>query len=242
MAARRILALFSSMVTIAIAAAPPSAVAAQDVECSGVLTGVTARNVNVPRGGACILRSSTVAGRVFAPAASYFQATTTRIAGDVVGADAQTLFLDVGSSVRGSVRANRVAQVFVFGSRVRRNLRIDRATDQIYVCDSTIERGSVRVTWSSRDIVIGDPRSGECDGNTVRRGNMSVLWNTTDVQLVVSGNRFPRGNLIVAGNTGPSEKTVKDNFGGRHIACQQNAGRFRAFNNRRWKSGSCRRR
>jgi hypothetical protein len=68
---------------------------------------------------------------------------------------------------------------------------------------------------------------------------MSVLWNRTDVQLVIRGNRFPDGNLIVAGNTGPSQKIVQGNYGGRHIACEANAGQFRASQNRRWKSGGC---
>jgi hypothetical protein len=239
MAARLILGFVSSMLLTVLVAGPPSAAAAQDVECNGALTAVTVRNVTVPNGGTCTLRNSTVTGHVSASAASYFQAIHTRIAGDVKGTDAQTLFVDSGSTVRGGVRANRVAQVFLFSSRVRRNVKVDRATDQVYICGSTVERGSIRVIRSARDIVIGDPQSGGCGGNSVRRGNMSVLWNTTDVQLVISGNRFPKGNLIVAGNTGPSQKIVQGNLGGRHIACQANAGQFRASKNRRWKSGGC---
>jgi hypothetical protein len=239
MAARPILGFVSSMLLIALVAGPPSAAAAQDAECSGELTAVAVRNVTVPNGGTCILRNSTVTGHVSASAGSYFQAIRTRIEGDVAGIEAQTLFVDGGSTVRGSVRADRVAQVFLFSSRVRMNVKVDRATDQVFICGSTVERGSIRVTRSARDIVIGDRRSTECGGNSVRRGNMSVLWNTTDVQLVISGNRFPKGNLIVAGNNGPSQKIVHGNFGGRHIACQANVGHFRASKNRRWKSGGC---
>src|SRR5207237_10345535 len=122
---------------------------------------------------------------------------------------------------------------------VRKNVNVDRATDQVFICGSTVERGNINVTRSARNIVVGDPGAA-CAGNTVRRGNMSVLWNTTDVQLVISGNRFPKGNLIVSGNTGPSQKIVQGNSGGRHIACQANAGQFRASRNLRWKSGACR--
>ena len=75
---------------------------------------------------------------------------------------------------------------------------------------------------------------------SVRRGSMTVLWNKTDVQLVVSGNRFPKGNLLVSGNGGPSQKIVRGNLGGARIACQANAGSFIASQNRRWKSGGCR--
>ena len=239
MAARPILGFVSGMLLVALVAGSPSAAAAPDAVCNGELTAVVVGNVTVPSGGSCTLRNSTVAGHVSASAGSYFQATRTRIAGDVTGTNAQTLYVDGGSTVRGSVRASRVAQVFLFASHVRKNVSVDHATDQVFICGSTVERGSIRVTRSARNIVVGDPRSNDCGGNSVRRGNMSVRWNTTDVQLVISGNRFPKGNLIVAGNTGPSQKIVKGNSGGKRIACQANAGHFRASQNRRWKSGGC---
>jgi hypothetical protein len=241
MAVRPILGFISSMLLIVLVAGPASGAAAQDVECNSELTAVVVGNVTVPNGGSCILRDATVTGNVSASAGSYFQAIRTRVAGDVVGTDAQTLFVDGGSTVSGSVRANRVAQVFLFSSRVRKNVRVDHATDQVFICGSTVERGSIRVARSARDIVIGDRRSNDCRGNSVRRGNMSVLRNTTDVQLVISGNRFPKGNLIVAGNTGTSQKIVQGNSGGKHIACLANVGQFRASQNRRWKSGGCNR-
>jgi len=237
MAAR--LGVVSSMLLLVLVVAPSSANAAQDVQCSGELTAVTVRNVTVPAGGSCTLHNSNVKGRVVASSASYFQATHTRISGDVAATDAQTLFVEKGSTVGGSVRASRVAQVFLFASRVRKNVLVDGATDQVFICDSNIELGSIQVIRSARDILIGGLPTGGCGGNSVRRGNMAVLWNSTDVQLVISGNRFPRGNLIVSGNTGPSEKIVQGNFGGRRIACRANAGQFRASNNRRWKSGAC---
>jgi hypothetical protein len=239
MAARPILGFISSVLLLALVAGPASGAAPQDVQCTGELIDVTVRNITVPSGATCALRDSEVTGSVSASAGSYFHALHTRIVGDVAGTGAQTLFVDGGSRVNGSVRASRVAQLFLFSSRVRRNVNIDHATDQVFICASTVERGSIRVTRSSRSIVIGDPRSGGCGGNSVRRGDMSVLWNTTDVQLVISGNHFPKGNLNVSGNAGPSEKVVQGNAGGTRIACRANAGSFRALKNRRWKSGAC---
>jgi hypothetical protein len=240
MAARANLGLVSGvLLLLVLVAATASAAVPGDIQCSGELNAVTVRNVVVPADGTCILRNSSVTGRVLASGNAYFQAIRTRIAGNVAGTGAQTLFVDNGSTVRGSVYASGVAQVFLFSSRVRRNVTVDRATDQVFICGSTVERGSIKVIRSARNIVIGDPRSGGCAGNFVRRGNMSVVGNITDVQLVVSGNRFPKGNLLVAGNTGPSQKIVRRNFGGRHIACPANAGQFRASENRRWKSGAC---
>jgi hypothetical protein len=229
--------VISGMLLLALAA-PAHAAAATDIRCAGELTGVTVRNVTVPAGAACTLRRSTVMGSVTAPAGAYFHAAHTDILGSVTGRGAQTLFLDQGTAVYGRVRADGAAQVFVFSSRIRGHVQIDRATDRVYLCGSVIERGTVTVSRSGRDIQLGGPG---CGGNTVRRGGMTVTWNKTDVQLAVIGNRFPKGNLIVSGNTGPSAKVVRRNSGGRHIACQANAGSFRASQNRRFKTGGCRR-
>jgi hypothetical protein len=239
MAARPILGLVSSMLVFGLVAGPAPAAIPKDVQCNGVLNKVTVRNVTVPNTGSCILRDSRVSGRVTALGSSYFQAIHTRIAGDVSGTGAQTIFIEGGSSVLGGVRTQGVAQLFLFSSRVRKSVKVDRTTDQIFICGTTVERGSISVTRSARDILIGGTRSDGCAGNSVRRGSMSVLWNKTDVQLVVSGNRFPKGNLLVSGNAGPSAKVVQGNVGGTHIACQANAGYFMASQNRRWKSGGC---
>jgi hypothetical protein len=240
MVARPILGLVSSMLLLLLVAGPAQAAAWPDVQCSGKLTAVIVRNVTVPNGGTCILRNSVVTGRVSASAASYFQAIHTQILGDVTATGAQTLFIEGRSDVRGSVRATRVAQVFLFASRVQKDVKVNRATDQVFICGSSVEWGSIEVIRSARDILVGGSRSSGCGGNSVRRGDMTVRSNKTDVQLVISRNSFPKGNLIVSGNTGPSHKVVQGNSGGRRIACQANVGHFRASKNRRWKSGACR--
>ena len=237
--AARLVCSISSILLLALVAGTASAGVPQDVQCSGELTGVTVRNVTVSSGGSCTLRDSEVTGSVSAADSAYFKAAHSRIAGDIAGTDAQTLFLDRGTQVQGNVRATRVAQVFVFSSRVRKSVKVDHTTDQVFICASTVERGSIAVIRSARNIVIGDPKRGGCGGNSVRRGDMSVLRNRTDVQLVISGNHFPKGNLIVSGNTGTSSKIVQGNSGGKRIAWQSNAGSFRAVNNRRWKTSGC---
>jgi hypothetical protein len=238
MASRPTLGVVFGFLLLAVCAGPVASAAAQDVQCAGVLTGVTVRNVTVPANGACILRDAKVTGSVRASGGSYFQAIHSRIAGDVAGAGAQTLFVEGGSTVRGSIRASGVAQVFVYGTRVRKSVKVDRATDQVYICGTSVEHGSIVVTRSGRDILLGGPRAG-CAGNSVARGGATVIWNRTDVQLIVSGNRFPKGDLVVSGNTGPSQKIVQGNSGGRRIACQANAGFLRASQNRRWKNSGC---
>src|SRR5688500_17869195 len=109
MAVRPILGLVSSMLIFGLVAGPAPAAAAKDVQCEGVLMGVTVRNVTVSSGGTCILRDAKVTGRVTALGASYFQAIHTEIAGDVAGTGAQTVFVEGGSTVRGGIRATQVA-------------------------------------------------------------------------------------------------------------------------------------
>jgi hypothetical protein len=233
-------AFMASLVgTIALGLVAAPAPAGASVQCNGILKGVSVRDVTVPRAGTCVLVDSRVAGDVTAAADSYVQAIHTNIGGDINATGAQTVFIEGGSKVRGDLRANAVAQVLVFATTVRGDVRVRRSTDQVFICGSTVERGSIEISRSGRDILVGDHRSGDCGGNFVRRGNLTVARNNTDVELVVSGNLFPRGNLTVSGNTGPSEKIVHGNAGGRRIACQANGSSFTSEKNLRWKTGRC---
>jgi hypothetical protein len=215
--------------------------APNDVQCNSVLTGVSVRNVTVVPGSTCQLVDSNVTGDVTALANSYFQAKHTTVQGNVQGKGAQTAFLEGGTKVRGSVRGSWVVQVFIFDTTVRGDITIDRASDQVFICGTKVERGSIVVKRSKRDILIGDPLSGGCRGNSVLRGDITVTGNSTDVELVVRGNRVRRGSLVVSGNTGPSDKIVHGNSGGKHIVCRANSQAFAASKNPQWKkaSGQC---
>jgi hypothetical protein len=220
-------------------ATPPPA--PNDIQCNSVQTGVTVRNVTVVPRSTCQLVNSTVTGNVTALAGSYFQADHTTVQGNVQGKGAQTAFLDGGSKVRGSVRGSWVVQVFIFDTTVRGDITIDRASDQVFICGTTVERGSIVVKRSRRNILIGDPLSGGCKGNSVLRGDVTVTGNTTDVELVVRGNRVRRGTMVVSGNQGPSVKIVHGNSGGKRIDCHANSSAFAASKNARWKkaTGQC---
>src|SRR6266550_4331186 len=108
--------------------------APNDIQCNSVQTGVTVRNVTVVSGSTCQLVNSIVTGNVTALAGSYFQATHTTVRGNVQGKGAQTAFLEGGSKVRGSVRGSWVVQVFIFATRVRGDITINRASDQVFIC------------------------------------------------------------------------------------------------------------
>jgi hypothetical protein len=112
----RVLGLCAAAVMVVLAIASPAA--ARDLKCNGVFKGKTYDDVTVPRGAACTLTGGKVRGDVKALKDSYFQSTGTAIRGDVEGKGAQTIFIDTGSKVGGSVEAVRAVQFYVFNSTV----------------------------------------------------------------------------------------------------------------------------
>src|SRR4051794_24473921 len=108
----RILGLIAVAVAAVLAIASPAA--ARDLKCNGVFKGKAYDDVTVPRGAACTLIDATVRGDVRALKNAYFQSTGTTVRGDVEGESAQTVFIDTGSKVEGSVEAIKTAQFLVF--------------------------------------------------------------------------------------------------------------------------------
>src|SRR5256885_14646543 len=101
-------------------AVAPGAQARDDAaECNGTAKGMTIKgDLTVPADGACQLVDSTVRGDVKVRGRGYFEASNTTVRGDVRGKRAQTIFIDGGSTVRGSVEADRTSQGFLFDSTV----------------------------------------------------------------------------------------------------------------------------
>src|SRR5688500_9048967 len=97
------LGLIAAAVAILFALASPAA--ARDLKCNGTFKGKTYDDVTVPRGAACTLTNATVRGDVRALSGSYFHTRGTKVRGDVEGSSAQTIFIDSGSNIGGSVEA-----------------------------------------------------------------------------------------------------------------------------------------
>jgi hypothetical protein len=218
---------------IGLVAASPAA-AKKSFQCNGTYTDVTVKSVLVPANGACHLIDSTVRGKVTALEGSYFQATGTQVRGNVKGKLAQTIFVEAHSSVGGSVRADKTVQVFLFDSKVRRDIAVKGATDQVDICGMTVRKGDIDVRNSGSDILIGDPQAVDCAGNLVKKGNVRVRTNVTDVELIVRGNRI-HGNLRVSGNTGPAGKFVQGNTGGKKLVCVNNSKPIDCSGNTGWR-------
>jgi hypothetical protein len=202
--------------------------------CDEPLTGVTLDDVIVDRDGVCTLTGSTVTGDVRVGRNGFLQATNTDIAGSVKAYKALTLFIDGGSSVGGSVRADRTFQVFVFDSSVTRDLEVRRSDDRVHICGNTILEGDIEVDHSGRDILIGDPKAVDCAGNTVAKGDLEAEDNFTDVEFVIRGNTISVGDLEVFDNDGPVTKFVEDNVGGDRLVCAGNEEPVSALGNTGW--------
>ena len=240
----KMLAALGMASILALAAASPAAAKGghgKAFRCNGVFTGVTVKDVLVPRGGACTLLSSTVKGKVKVLEDAYFQSTGTSIKKSVDGHKAQTIFIDTGSSVRRGVKAHKTAQVFVYNSTVGGDIDVKKAHGKVQVCGTTVFRGDIDVKKSGTDILIGDPLTVGCPGNTVRRGDVRVQQSFTDVELVIRGNSIARGDLLVLDNSGPSVKFVQDNTGGDTLKCSSNDSPFVAYGNTGWNrmKGQC---
>ena len=226
----------SALVALLSAGSPASA--HHKFTCESVESGVSVRDVQVPRGASCSLIDSTVTGNVYVSRDGFFEAGNTDIAGEVHADDALTVFLNTGTPVGRSVRIHRTAEVFVFNTTVGRDVEIEKASQAVQVCGTTIE-GDLEVQRSGTDLLIGDPLAVGCPGNTVS-GDIEIERNFTDVEFVVRGNTIG-DDLEVNRNTGPVEKFVADNVGGDELECERNEEPFTASGNTGWrdKDGQC---
>ena len=226
----RKLFLFPGVACVALLAMAVPAQADHKFQCEGVHTGVTVRDVKVPRDASCSLIDSTVTGNVYVSRNAFFEAGGTDIAGEVHADDALTVFLDTGTTVGRSVRIHRTAQLFVFNATVGRDLEVEKAGEVVQVCGTTVERGDIEIERSGTDLLVGDPQAKGCAGNTVSAGDIEIERNFTDVEFVVRGNTVG-DDLEVNRNSGPVEKFVQDNTGGDELECQGNEAPFTASGN-----------
>jgi hypothetical protein len=223
-------------------AAAGSALATPTTTCTTTMTGVAVGDVVVPPGASCTLVNSTVDGNATAESGAYLELDFTTVTGDVQGLSAETVFVNDGSSVGGSVIGKSTQQMLVFNAKVTRGISIDSAANEAEVCGTTVSQGNVSITNGERLVLFGDPiPSADCAGNTVSSGNVKVSANKIFDQLVVADNTVSTGNLEVTRNTGPAEKVVRYNNGGNNLRCMNNTAFFSGASNGAWagKFGQC---
>ncbi len=247
----KFLGLAAVCVTAMLATASPAA-ARPDFRCNGQFKGKTYDTVIVPRGAACTLVDSTVTGDVRALRSSYLRTVATAVRGDVEGSAPQTIFIDTGSKVSGSVESVGARQFFAFNSTVGEDIEPERTREAVQICGNTLRRGNIEVRRSGpapgtllshpgTDILVGDPLTEGCRGNLVLRGDIKVMRNFADIEFVIRGNDVRKGDFYVVRNSGPAPKFVDGNRGGHRLTCRIN-GSFTATANRSWarRVGQCR--
>ena len=244
----KVLGLLAVCATALLAMASPAM--ARDFRCNGVFKGKTYDGVVVPSGSSCTLLDSTVKGNVRVQRNAYLQTVGTAVRGDVEGNNSQTVFIDTGSRIAGSVESVGARQFFVYNSSVGEDIEPERTREAVHICGNTLRRGNIEVRGSGpagspaqqpgTDILIGDPLAVGCKGNVVKRGDLIVTKNFANIEFVIRGNTVNRGDLKVTSNTGPVPKIVDANVGGIRLVCTKNSS-VNATANSRWdhKRGQC---
>jgi hypothetical protein len=229
---RKLLVLGGAALIVLLATASNAAAhgSSSTFTCTGTITGQTLDDVEVPANEACTLVDSTVNGDVSVRENAYLQATNTDVSESVTGYDALTIFIDTGSTVGGRVRGYSTFQVFVYNSTVGGDIKVSDTDDRINICGTTLEHGNIWVFDSGTDILIGDPLTEGCPGNTLQEGDIRVEDNFTDVEFVIRANTVA-DDLRVFDNEGPVEKFVQDNTGGDELECSGNEDPFTASGN-----------
>ena len=215
---------------------PSPAAASTTCNSTTPLTGATITgDLVVPEDGVCIISNSSVGDDVKVGENAYFQASNIQVGDDVDAKSAQTVLIDTGSTVGDDINASRTAQVFIFDSTVNGHLAVNRTTQQVNICGNTVD-GRIEVKNSGRDILVGDPKTIGCAGNTVLNNHrIRVEDNFVDVELIVRGNEVQGGDLEVNDNEGPTQfKFVEDNKGGHELECRGNEEPFNASGNTGW--------
>ncbi len=218
-------------------AALTSPALASNTNCSGTLVG-TYDDVTVQQNDSCTLTAAaTITGNVSVKQNAYFEADGTSIAGDIKGDKALTIFTHDGASAK-KVEARDTFQVYLFDSSFSDNVKIEKTTQVVNLCGNTVGK-DVEVKKSGQDILIGDPFTIDCAGNSIG-GNLKVEENNTDVELILRGNSVGK-DMKVKKNTGPSDKAVEGNTVGETLECKENAPPFTAAGNTaaEFKGGQC---
>jgi hypothetical protein len=97
----------------------------------------------------------------------------------------------------------------------------------VQVCETAA--GSIEISGSGPDVLIGDPQGG-CEGNVVGKDTV-IAGNSAISELEVSGNTVA-GSLVVTDNTGRAPKNVTNNVVQGSIELSNNVAPFASSNNR----------
>ena len=218
------------VMSVLVLAFASSAFAAPNLNCTGVVVGGTYNDVTVPDNQACQLNGTIVENNAKAKHNSYLEINGGSVGHDVTGDNSTTVYLHDGVTVANNVNTKKTQQALLFDSSAK-GINVNdtpKTFGQVNVCGMSVSADLV-VQNSGSDILVGDPLTVDCAGNSVG-DDLKVLKNQTDVELIVRGNSVNH-DIQVNDNKGPSDKAVESNTAGHKIDCHGNQAPFTASAN-----------
>jgi lysophospholipase L1-like esterase len=208
-----------------------------NLTCTGNVTGGTYEDVTVPDDGACVLEDVRVEHDVKVKKNAYLEIVGGSVGHDVTGDGATTVLVRGGAVIDHYLQAKGgTQQLFAFDSIVLDGKikadGVQNAFGQVNICGMNVQKGNIEVINSGSDILVGDPITLDCAGNTVE-GDLKIEKNQTDVELIARGNSVGH-DMKVSDNKGPSVKAVEANSGGNKLDCKNNQPPFTASANTGW--------
>jgi hypothetical protein len=202
--------LLSAAVTLV--AAPTAA--ANDFQCTTIVTLGVFDNVVVPEGAFCDISNSQIRGNIKALRDS-------------------TLFVSGNNRIGGNVEGDKARDVEIFNrgglsNIIQGNGVIVEDSVETFICGAVLPKGDIIVVKNRGALLgIGGPFCTAFfgGGNTLQGGNIKVEDNVISSSFSVSDNVVAQ-NLQVFKNTGSATKQVANNTVGESVQCFDNAPPF----------------
>jgi hypothetical protein len=197
---------------VTLIAAPTAA--ANDFQCTTVVTLGTFDNVVVPQGAFCDISNSQVQGNIKALAGS-------------------RLWVSGGNRIGGSVEGDKAADVEIFNrggpsNVIHGNGVIVEDSLATAVCGAVLPNGDISIIKNRGFFLAigGSPCTAFFGGgNTVQKGNIKVEDSVITSTFEVSDNRVAQ-NVQVFKNSGAATKRVMNNTAGESVQCFDNVPPF----------------
>jgi len=201
------------------------AASANDTNCFGAITGFH-DNVVVPEGATCTIANA-------------------QIKGNVKSLQGSTLLITGGTTVGGSIDADKPnnTQIFGAGNVVRGSIQVKEGGNGVQgvsVCGVTLPEGNIQIEKMNGGVFVGGTGCAAFGGGNNVRGNIKVEENfiTAAFGLRIGQNRADQ--LQVFKNNGPGAKTVAGNTIRQNLQCKKNRGPFVGGpNTARHRQGQC---
>jgi hypothetical protein len=215
-----------TLVAVGAALVLAPAASANDTNCIGALTGFH-DNVVVPEGATCTILNA-------------------QIKGSVKSLPGSTLILSGGTTVGGSIEADKPnnTQIFGVGNVVRGNIQVKEGgngTQGVSVCGVTMPDGNIQIEKMFGGVFVGGAGCAAFGGgNRLAKGGIKVEENfiTATFGLQIGQNRVDQ--LQVFKNRGPGAKTVTNNTVRQNLQCKKNQAPFVGGpNTARHRQGQC---